>query len=190
MSDQSSIQQAANTLRSSMKRASPSILWRKILSPRALKTPTLCRPPSLKLLEASQGAVGGFKIASTNPASRQRTGVSGPCASGVFARQIASAPATFNSVNYSQFCIECEVGVRLASDLPAAGAPYTRSSVADAIESLSVSFELIDRREAASGDGAFAPDIKSILTMANAGALTGATITIGVTWTWRPLAAS
>ena len=182
MSDHSSIQQAAEYIAKQYEARQPIDIMAQDFVPKSIEDAYAVQAASLKLLEASQGAVGGYKIASTNPASRQRTGVSGPCASGVFARQIASAPATFNSVNYNQFCIECEVGARLASDLPAVGAPYTRSSVADAIESLSVSFELIDRRESASGDGAFAPDIKSILTMANAGALAGSSIT-----DWRGL---
>jgi 2-keto-4-pentenoate hydratase len=131
----------------------------------------------LNLLAATRGSVGGYKIASTNAASRQRSGVSGPCASGIFARHISSAPATFKSTDYHQFCVECEVGVRLASDLPAAGMPYTRSSVSDHIESLVVAFELIDRRESASGSDAFAPDIKSITSVSNAGAVLGAPVT-------------
>ena len=182
MSDQSSIQQAAEYIAKQYEARQPIDIMAQDCVPQSIEEAYAVQAAALKLLEGSQGPLGGYKIASTNPASRQRTGVSGPCASGVFARQMASAPATFNSANYSQFCIECEVGARLASDLPATGAPYTRSSVADAIESLSVSFELIDRREAASGSGAFAPDIKSILTMANAGALSGASIT-----DWRGL---
>lgn len=182
MSDHSGIQQAAEYIAKQYEAHQPIDIMAQDFVPKSIEDAYAVQAASLKLLEASQGAVGGYKIASTNPASRQRTGASGPCASGIFARQIASAPATFNSVNYNQFCIECEVGVQLASDLPAASAPYTRSSVADAIESLSASFELIDLRESASGDGAFAPDIKSILWMANAGALSGASIT-----DWRDL---
>ncbi|PON17256.1 hypothetical protein C2W62_14120 [Candidatus Entotheonella serta] len=141
----------------------------------------------LKNLATTKGPIGGYKIASTNPASRQRTGVSGPCASGIFGRQIADAPATFNSADYHQFCIECEVGVRLASDLGVSDTPYTRQSVAEAIEWLAVAFELIDRREAATGSGPFAPDIESISTLANAGAVLGTPVT---DWHGIDLAAS
>jgi 2-keto-4-pentenoate hydratase len=59
--------------------------------------------------------------------------------------------------------------------------------VSDAIESLTVAFELIDRRESASGSGEFAPDIKSISTISNAGAVLGSPVT---DWHGIDLAAS
>jgi 2-keto-4-pentenoate hydratase len=49
--------------------------------------------------------------------------------------------------------------------------------VSDAIESLTIAFELIDRRESASGSGEFAPGRKSISTIANAGAVLGSPVT-------------
>jgi 2-keto-4-pentenoate hydratase len=177
MSDHNSIQQAAEYVAKQYETRQPIDIMVQDFAPSSIDEAYAVQAAFLKLLTATQGALGGYKIASTNPASRQRTGVSGPCASGIFARHIADSPATFNSATYNQFCIECEVGVRLASDLPAAGGPYTRSNVADAIESLSVAFELIDRRESASGSGAFAPDIKSISTIANAGAVSGSPVT-------------
>ena len=173
MSDDRNIQRAAAYVAQQYEANQPIDIMVQDFVPPTIEAAYAVQSACLNLLAATKGPVGGFKIASTNPATRQRTGVSGPCASGIFARQIYSAPATFNHADYNQFCIECEVGVRLASDLPASGAPYTRSSVGNAIESLSTAFELIDRRESASGSSAFAPDIKSISTLSNAGAVLG-----------------
>ena len=170
-------QQAAAYIARQVEARAPIDIMAQAFVPRTIEEAYAVQSTALNLLAETQGPVGGYKVASTNPASRQRTGVSGPCASGILARQISPAPATLNSADYHQFCIECEVGVRLAADLDAAGAPYTRSSVAGAIDSLAVSFELIDRLEAATGSGPFAPDIKSISTFANAGAVVGEPVT-------------
>ncbi|ETX00334.1 MAG: hypothetical protein ETSY1_11590 [Candidatus Entotheonella factor] len=177
MSDISHIQQAAAYVSKQYEANEPIDIMVQDFVPRTVEDAYTVQASVLELLHTSRGPVGGYKIASTNPASRQRTGVSGPCASGIFQRQIYHSPATFNPGDYHQFCIECEVGARLAADLPASGAPYTRSRVVDAIEWLATAFELIDRREAASGSGAYAPDIKSISTLANAGAVLGAPVT-------------
>jgi 2-keto-4-pentenoate hydratase len=187
MSDDHSIQQAAAYVAKQYEARQPIDIMVQEFAPRTIEAAYAVQSACLHMLLTSKGPVGGYKIASTNPASRQRSGVSGPCASGVFARQIYHSPATFDSADYHQFCIECEVGVRLASDLPAAGAPYNRNSVADAIEWLCTAFELIDRRESASGSGAFAPDIKSISTLSNAGAVLGEPVT---DWHGIDLAAS
>lgn len=187
MPDNRRVQQAAEYVAKQYEADHPIDIMVQDFVPRTIEEAYAVQSAFLNILAETQGPVGGYKIASTNPASRQRTGVSGPCASGIFARQIAHSPATFTSADYNRFCIECEVGVRLASDLAASGAPYTRSSVSDAIESLTIGFELINRRESASGSGAFAPDIKSISTLANAGAVLGAPVT---DWHGIDLAAS
>jgi len=187
MSDDSRIKQAAEYVAKQYEASQPIDIMVQDFAPHSIEEAYAVQATFLQLLAATKGPVGGYKIASTNPATRQRTGVSGPCASGIFARHIYNSPATLNSTDYHQFCIECEVGVRLASDLSASGTPYTRSNVSDAIESLTVAFELIDRRESASGFGEFAPDIKSISTISNAGAVLGSPVT---DWRGIDLAAS
>jgi 2-keto-4-pentenoate hydratase len=177
MSDESRMKQAAEYVANQYEANNPIDIMVQDFAPRTIEEAYAVQASFLKLLSETKGAVGGYKIASTNPATRQRSGVSGPCAAGIFARHIYNSPATLNSADYQQFCIECEVGVRLASDLSASGSPYTRSNVSDAIEFLTIAFELIDRRESASGSGAFAADIKSISTISNAGAVLGSPVT-------------
>jgi len=184
---QSSIQEAAEYVTKQYGSGQPIDIMVQDFAPQTIEDAYAVQSAFLKQLSSTQGSVGGYKIASTNPAMRERTGVSGPCAAGIFTKQIYHAPATFDHTDYEQFCIECEVGVRLASDLPASGAPYTRSSVGDAVEWLCTAFELIDRRQSASGSGAFAPDIKSISTISNAGAVLGIPVT---NWQDLDLAAS
>ena len=137
MSQQDSrTQQAAAYIAQQVEAREPIDIMAEAFVPRTIEEAYAVQSAVLNILAETKGPIGGYKIASTNPASRQRTGVSGPCAAGIFARQISNAPATLSSADYHQFCIECEVGVRLAANLDAAGAPYTRSSVAGAIDSL------------------------------------------------------
>jgi 2-keto-4-pentenoate hydratase len=187
MVDDRRIKQAAEYVAKQYEAGHPIDIMVQDFVPRTIEEAYAVQAAFLNILAETKGSVGGYKIASTNPASRQRTGVSGPCAAGIFAHQICRSPATLNSADYHHFCIECEVGVRLASDLSASGMPYTRSSVSGAIESLTTAFELIDRRESASGSGAFAPDIRSIVTISNAGAVLGPPV---IDWRGVDLAAS
>lgn len=177
MADDSRIRQAAEYVAKQYEANVPIDIMTQDFVPRSIEEAYAVQTAFLNLLEGTRGSLGGYKVASTNPIMRERSGVRGPCAAGMFARDIKDSPATFDSGDYSTFCIECEVGVRLASDLPASGAPYTRESVSDAVESLTIAFELIDRRDSASGSGDFAPDIKSISTVSNAGAVLGTPVT-------------
>jgi 2-keto-4-pentenoate hydratase len=72
-----------------------------------------------------------------------------------------------------KLAIECEVGVCLASEVPASGAPYTRASIAPHIDSLMTAFEMVDMRPAGAPDGAD-PAVSSIVTnISNGGAVLG-----------------
>ena len=123
--------------------------------------------------EARGSRVGGRKVAYTSAVMRERAGIGAPCGGLIIADGIRESPASVSASDYRALGIECEVGVRLRADLPASGAPYTRESVADAIEWLAAAFELIDARPNALGDGR-RPDLRAIATnISNAGAVTG-----------------
>ena len=72
-----------------------------------------------------------------------------------------SSPATVDSSGYGGIGIECEVAVKLGADVPASGAPYTRESIAEYIEWIAASFELVDRRDAPSLDGQMPGDLQA-----------------------------
>lgn len=177
MPDESRIQQAAEYVAKQSEANAPIDIMTQDFVPRTIEEAYAVQSSFLNILMGSRGALGGYKVGATNPTMRESSGASGPRSAGMFARDIHDSPATFDSANYGTFCIECEVGVRLASDLPASGAPYTRKSVSEAVESLAIAFELIDRRDSASGSGDFARDIKAIATVSNAGAVLGTPVT-------------
>ena len=124
-------------------------------------------------LAETRGRVGGHKIAYTSAVMRESRGISEPCFGLIFAGTIADSPAELTAADYTNLAIECEVAVRLASDVPADAAPYTRKSIAAHVESLMAAFEVVDRRPSAAPDGAD-PAISAIVTnISNGGAVLG-----------------
>ena len=81
----------------------------------------------LSILGQDKGPLGGYKIAYTSDEMRRLRGISSPCAGGMFAATIQDSPATFRSADYDRLAIECEVAVRLGTDVPASRAPYSRA---------------------------------------------------------------
>jgi len=114
-------------------------------------------------LSHTKGSLGGYKIAYTSAVMREARGIGDPCAGVIFADTILESPKELNSADYVNLAIECEVGVRLASEVNASGAPYTRDSIAPHIESLMTAFEIVDIRPVGAPEGAD-PAISSIVT--------------------------
>jgi 2-keto-4-pentenoate hydratase len=110
--------------------------------------------------EAGWGELGGHKVALTARAVQELCGVDQPAGGGVFARTIHRSPATVRLADFVHLGLEFELAVRLAADLPASGAPYTRAGVAEAVGACMPAFELIEDRGADYGD----LDAFSILT--------------------------
>jgi 2-keto-4-pentenoate hydratase len=109
---------------------------------------------------AGWGALAGHKIALTSKPIQELCGVDQPAGGAIFARTVHRSPATVRLGDFMHLGLEFELGVRLGADLPAAGAPYTRASVAGAVAACMPAFELIEDRGADYRD----LDAASILT--------------------------
>ena len=136
----------------------------------------------LKLLAEARGAVAGYKLAYTTATMQQQAGWHEPCAGALMATTIYQSPVTLRAADYLRLGMECEVAVRLASDLPADGAPYTRESVAEAVGSVMAAFEVIDMRLPEGLDGRGRTLISVATNISNAGAILGPPVT-----DWRNL---
>ena len=101
-----------------------------------------------KLLVKLDGSIAGYKIALTTPVMQQMVGFNEPVAGAVLAKTIHHTPASVRLADYVHLGVECEIAVQLGADLPAAGAPYNRDSVADAVGTVMAAFELVDDRHA------------------------------------------
>ncbi|HEX8827918.1 MAG TPA: fumarylacetoacetate hydrolase family protein [Xanthobacteraceae bacterium] len=101
-----------------------------------------------RLAAATYGAVGGAKIATTTKVMQQLMGIDHPCGGAIFARTIHTSPAALRGTDFVNLRIESEIALRLGADLPAAGALWTRETVAPAIAGAMAAFELIEDRNA------------------------------------------
>jgi 2-oxo-3-hexenedioate decarboxylase/2-keto-4-pentenoate hydratase len=69
-----------------------------------------------------------------------------PCAGGVFSQTVNRSPVRLRHDGFVRVGVECEIVVRLGADLRASSAPFTRDSVADAVEACMPGMELVDDR--------------------------------------------
>ena len=99
-------------------------------------------------LAAGHGPLAGWKIALTTPVMQEMVGVDHPCEGGIFADRVHHEIADVNQADYVNIGGESELAVRLARDLPAAGAPYDRETVADAVAACMAAIEIVDSRNA------------------------------------------
>jgi 2-keto-4-pentenoate hydratase/ribosomal protein S18 acetylase RimI-like enzyme len=87
----------------------------------------------------------GWKIGATNPAVQQLLGVEEPFAGRVFAPHCQQSPTGLDFGRYVHVpALECEIGVRLGSDLDEG--PFTAGSVAAAVAEVMPTIEVIEFR--------------------------------------------
>jgi 2-keto-4-pentenoate hydratase len=98
----------------------------------------------LLMAAAGRGEIAGWKIALTSKAMQQMTGVDQPAAGAIFSTVVHPSPARIDLTAYHHPGVEFEVAVRLAEDLPASGAPWTRASVAGRVAACMPAFELVE----------------------------------------------
>jgi 2-keto-4-pentenoate hydratase len=101
-----------------------------------------------RLAEPVYGAVAGAKIATTTKVMQELMGIGHPCGGAIFAHTIHASPASLRAADFVHLRIECEIALRLGRDLPATGAPWTRETVALAVDTALPAFELIEDRHA------------------------------------------
>jgi 2-keto-4-pentenoate hydratase len=100
------------------------------------------------MADAGRGEIAGWKIALTSKAMQQMTGVDQPAAGAIFSKVVHPSPARVELTAYHHLGVEFEVAVRLADELPAGGAPWTRASVAGRVTACMPAFELVEDGDA------------------------------------------
>ena len=125
------------------------------------------------VMTAVRGPAVGYKIAYTNPIMRERSGVTAPCSGRILSKGVLDYPTYIQRDDFVRLGVECEVAVKLSSEIPTSDTPYSREDIYDAIEWLAASFEVIDGRQSADAEGQD-PELKAIVTnISNAGAVLG-----------------
>jgi 2-keto-4-pentenoate hydratase len=100
------------------------------------------------LLADRRGAIVGYKIALSTAKMRAFVGVNEPMAGCLLASTVQGSPARVNGEDYMHLIVEFEIGIRMADDLPAADAPYSRERVAAAVGEVIAALEIADDRGA------------------------------------------
>ena len=98
------------------------------------------------LTEAGMGAVAGHKIGCTTPVMQQFLGIPNPCGGDVFEKSVLHGSGRIPRSGFVKLGIECEIAVRLGRDIYPQDAPFTRESVAPAVEAVMAAIEIVDDR--------------------------------------------
>ena len=98
--------------------------------------------------EAGYGKRVGYKIGCTTPVMQKFLDINSPCAGGIYntATNYIAVSAQFD--NFAHPGVECALAAFIGDDLvpPAAGSPFTRESVAPAVQALFGAIEIVDDR--------------------------------------------
>jgi 2-keto-4-pentenoate hydratase len=94
----------------------------------------------------AQGALppAGFKIGATTRKMQEYLGLAGPAAGFVTAASVNPSGTAFRFGDFVAPGVECEIGVRLARDLPVG--PCSRAQAAEAVGELFPAIEIVERR--------------------------------------------
>ena len=143
---------------SAIERAAELLAQARLTRRRFGRLPENCRPADIsaayavqsalhrRLAAAGRGGLAGHKIGCTTPVMQRFLGIDHPCAGGVFAPTVQHERGVFRHADFLRVGVECEIAARLARDLPAQGAPYDRSRVADAVGACMAAIEVVDDR--------------------------------------------
>ena len=127
-----------------------------------IELPSSCRPRDAGEAYAVQdrlvamiGAPAGYKVAFTNRAIQRQMGVVEPASGRLIVGRVLESPARIDVSRLFRVGVESEFAFRMARDLPATAAPFTRQAVSDAVGALVPAIEIVDTRyEDWSGVGA------------------------------------
>lgn len=97
-----------------------------------------------------EGLYAGHKIGCTTPVMQAYLDIHNPSAGGILEREMHQSPATVTTRGTTQFGVECEVAVRLGTDLPprADGSLYVRDELAPMISECFATIEIVENRYA------------------------------------------
>ncbi|MBT3909129.1 MAG: sulfate adenylyltransferase [Rhodospirillaceae bacterium] len=90
-------------------------------------------------------ACAGYKIGCTTEVMQDYLGIDHPCAGGILGTNIHQGDTTLAHADYCKVGAECEIVVKLSSDIPA-GTNHTSDSVADHVGAVMVGIEIVDNR--------------------------------------------
>jgi 2-oxo-3-hexenedioate decarboxylase/2-keto-4-pentenoate hydratase len=98
------------------------------------------------LSKAGYGRVVGHKIGCTTPVMQAFLGIPNPCAGDVFEETVRHGSASVPRSGFVKLGIECEIAVELGRNVFPSDGPFTRDSIASAVNALMPAIEIVDDR--------------------------------------------
>ena len=118
------------------------------LAPRSAEEAYAIQDRYVALRSDRLGAIAGYKIALSSKEMQRFVGVDEPQAGVMLESTLLRTPAKLRAMDYVRLIVEFEIAVRMAADLPAADAPYSRRSVAPFVGAVMPALEIADDRNA------------------------------------------
>jgi 2-keto-4-pentenoate hydratase len=100
------------------------------------------------LLSPDFGSQVGYKIGCTSTVMQLYLGIDHPCAGGLYQHGVQQSGVVLPYGNYVHVGVECEIAVRLGSDVVAGDVPFTAESIAPFVEAYHPAIEIVDDRYA------------------------------------------
>jgi 2-keto-4-pentenoate hydratase len=143
----------------SVKRAAAQIVKGRLQPPSAIgHLPCECQALDLsdsmaiqdavhELLTAKgYGTVIGTKIGCTTKVMQDYLGMTHPCAGGIFDGTVHHEAGAFECGSFLHVGVECEIAVKLGSELQAGAGPHSIETVSDAVAAFFPAIEIVDDR--------------------------------------------
>ncbi|MCP4614971.1 MAG: hydratase [Bradyrhizobium sp.] len=100
------------------------------------------------LLRNKHGEAIGYKVGLTSATMQTFCGIDHPIAGVVLASRVHRSGASVRRADFGRLGLEFEVAVRLKSDVPVIGEPWTAEAIAPHIDGVCAAIELVDDRSA------------------------------------------
>jgi 2-keto-4-pentenoate hydratase len=137
---------AAHTIAAARRNRTPLAPLSGDAAPRTEAEGYLVQEALRDILAADFGAPVGYKIGCTSKVMQEYLDIPHPCGGSVFAKGVHASGASLWHKDFVRVGVECEIAVRLASDLAPSRTPFTAESVAHAIEAYLPAIEIVDDR--------------------------------------------
>ena len=92
------------------------------------------------------GNVVGHKIGCTTPVMQNYLGITSPCSGGIYDSMTYDREGVYNFQDLIHPGVECEIAVRIGSDILCSSAPYDLASLKTKIDCVMASIEVVDDR--------------------------------------------
>jgi len=100
------------------------------------------------LLRDRCGNAVGYKVGLTSATMQTFCGIDHPIGGVVLAKRVHRSGASVRRADFGRLGLEFEIAVRIKSDLPVGGKPWTAETIAPHIDAVCAAIELVDDRSA------------------------------------------